>query len=143
MATIMYEPKNSFYVETSTPNTILSFINNNFPELAKLIKFCNVEKYYNASQNITFFLPINFTTTRTNDRGKALQYIKALTLPYFLNEDSLASSQVYVLKTLSATNDIIVNCIADKITVNSIPVIDSIRCCNGLIYLLTNSIWCY
>lgn len=161
-ATLLYEPiGNELSIPVASPNTILYFINLYFPSMFEIIKYANLFRLYNDTANeysnnpaLTLFIPRQCRTTKLsgdgNQRETAIQLCKASTTKGALSRKTLASSECMILKSLSPSNDIIVETnhiwtahdgTVANTSVNGSLIVEDIKCTNGIIYILNNEIW--
>ena len=136
LATLIYEPTDTKYIETITPNTILYFVFKEFPEFYKLINKAQLNKLYNSSYPITLFVPMDFKFDENIDKSTAVDMCRTNTIPLNISYETLISSELYLLRTMNLAYDIIVRNINGNIKIDGRALINVKTLENGTVFLI-------
>jgi len=132
-------------------NSIMDVIdkNNNTKLFSYIIHLAGLEELFNCKQSqITIFVPVDKFLKRDNwenriknmDRYVTRSIVNYSTLQYLVDPELLKNnSNSYEIHTKENSETIRVNTIKGKTTLNNcISILDTIQCCNGIVYLVDN-----
>ena len=136
-STIAYDPPRQYVLGViPSPGSVLDVVFKQFDQTAALINRANYQKLYTTASPVTLFVSRSFVYDPNTPISEALQMCKSLTVPRMIDHAALVYSPTYLLRTLATPFDLLIRRVHDVITVNSIPIVESIMCTNGFIYVL-------
>lgn len=134
LATITYEPRDSFFVPVIDEKSILGVLFKNFLPVYSTVKKAGLEKMYATSYLVTLFVDEKLFDgiTSTNE---AVELCRAYTCPRRIDDIALKTSKCLVLKTMASPFDILIENYGK--TANGKKITETIFCSNGIIHVLS------
>ena len=144
-ATLMYEPVGKqFIAAVASPGSVLDIVGKRYPETLKLIERAGLTRLYNSDiseYRITLFVSKSYLYGCGIPVARAYQLCKASTVPLRLNEDTMKSSRLFVLKTLSDGNDMTIKSCCNVTLANGSKVLEYVKCTNGNVIVVDTNMW--
>lgn len=129
-ATIRYEPNVATYTPVVKSSSILGVLQDVFPATYNLVVRANFESRYASAYPNTLFVSKSYRYNPRIPKYEAIRELRDRNVPRNIDDAALFSARNMRLKS-DGYNDIVI----DGTTANGLPILYSIKCSNGSIYV--------
>ena len=136
-STIAYDPPAQYILTiVPAPGSILDVVTKQFPNTASLIYKASQQKLYTTDNMVTLVISKSFTYNPHILTSRAIDICRSITVNRKLNFSALRYSPLFILRTLANPVNLLISTIDNITYINDNPVLYSIECTNGIIYVV-------